>query len=130
MSGDPVFRLAIQRVVADSADVEAQLSIRSGTRPVLTVLSMARSQAADALACLADADAENPKEIRKLQNEIKRFADLCLWFRRIVEEGHEAEQHITQQEREELIEVLTRDLEGQEEAVADGLLYTGAQNDA
>lgn len=130
MSEDPVFRLAIQRIIADSADIEAQLAIRSGTRPVVTVLAKARSEAADALACLVDADPEKPEEIRRLQNEVRRFGDLVRWFKTICEQGDMAEQIITQQEREELLEILSRDLEGQEEAISEGLVYNGATNDA
>jgi hypothetical protein len=130
MSEDPIFRLAVQRIIADSADIEAQLSLGRGTRPILTVLTKARLEAADALACLVDVDAEIPTEIRRLQNEVRRFGDLVGWFKTIIEQGHLADQVITQQEREELLEILSRDLEGQEEAVSEGLVYNGATNDA
>src|SRR5262245_58367265 len=62
-SGRPVqlmvsalFRLAKQRTIADSADIEVQLSNVQGGRPVVTLLCKARDEAVAALTALATVD--------------------------------------------------------------------------
>lgn len=107
MSDDPIFRLALQRAVQDSADVEAQLSIVSGCRPVVAILLKARAEAAEAGVALSTADAEDPKLIRTLQNLIIRFDDLVRWLREIVQSGFDADQEISSDDREELTNLLS-----------------------
>jgi hypothetical protein len=126
---DPLSILAMQRIVAQSADIEAQLSVLHGCRPVLTVLIMARDRAAAALGSLATVDPEDPKQIRFLQNEVGRFADLVEFFGVIVQSGFDFDQEISSAEREEMIDMLSRSTEGQEELEDLGLLQREA-NDA
>lgn len=120
----PTGRLAMQRIVAASADIEAQLSVLSGTRPVLIMLVMARQEAAVALeqlACLEHADEASLPEIRRLLMEVRRFEDLMRWLRKIVSDGFDYDQEITADDREELLDMLARTPEGQEEAIEIGL---------
>jgi predicted class III extradiol MEMO1 family dioxygenase len=119
---DPLSRLAMARAEAAAADIEAQLVITAGQRPVLVMLQMAKKEAVDAFAALVTADPEDPKQIRKLQNEIVRFTDLCRWLKDVVAAGQEAEQLISEEDREEMIEILSRDTEGQQELMELGLL--------
>jgi hypothetical protein len=126
---DPLSILAMQRIIAQSADIEAQLSVTQGCRPVLTTLIMAREKAADALAELASVDPDNPKTIRRLQNQVVIFTDLVAFFGKIVADGFDFDQEITQAEREEMIDMLSRSVEGQEELDHLGLVQREA-NDA
>lgn len=126
---DPILRLAQQRIVAASADIEAQLSILDGCRPVLIVLLHARAQAAEALAELAILPADASIElIRRLQHEMRRYDDIVGWFRKIVSDGFDYSQKITAEDREEMIDLLTRTPEGQREAMELGLI--ARDNDA
>lgn len=101
---DPVSRLALSRVALISADIEEQLTARAehGMRPLIAVLAKARAEAADALAALVDVDAENAPEVRRLQNEVRRFADLVRWLKEIVAAGLDDRFEVEDAERDEL----------------------------
>ena len=126
---DPISLLAMQRIIAQSADIEAQLSLRQGCRPVVTVLFMARDRAAAAIGELSTVDPEDPKQIRYLQNQIAIFTDMVDFFGKIIADGYDFDQEITQSEREEMIDMLSRSVEGQEELDQLGLI-TREANDA
>lgn len=119
----PVLRLAQRRVIAASADIEAQLSVREGCRPVLIMLVTARQEAAEAMAELATIDLTAPiSEIRRLQNEVRRFDDLMTWLRALVARGFEYDHEISEQERDELAAALSATPEGEAEAIELGLI--------
>lgn len=125
MSDDPIVRLARMRAlraIRDSADIEAQLSVMQGTRPVLSILVKARDKAAQALTALAFIDVNRTHEIETLQNEVRRYDDLVRWFAEIVAEGFEADAEITAQDREEMIDLLSQSEEGMKEAEQLGLI--------
>jgi hypothetical protein len=119
---DALSRLALVRAEAAAADVEAQLSMSGGERPVLVMLQMAKQEAALAIAALVNVDADDPKKIRRLQNEVLRFIDLCRWIGDVLAAGSEAAQQISDEDRNELIEILSQTTEGQEQLVNLGLL--------
>lgn len=50
----------------------------------------AKRAAIDARGKLVDVDPENQREIRRLQNEVKRYEDMALWIRTAVIEGQHA----------------------------------------
>jgi hypothetical protein len=129
MSTDPLSILAMQRIVAQSAEIEVQLAVKKGCRPVVTALLMARDKAAAALGELANVDAEDAKAIRYLQNQITIFTDLVAFFSKILEEGFDLDQEITNQDRDMMIDMLSRSVEGQEELDQLGLVQREA-NDA
>lgn len=115
-----VWRLAQQRIIAASADIEAQLTILSGTRPVVIVLMMARNEAAAALADLAMfdlADITNVAQIRKLQNVVTRYDDLIVWFRKIVSDGFDYDAEMNANDREEMLDLLRRTPETEEQEI-------------
>jgi hypothetical protein len=119
VSDDPIIRLARNsalRAIQDSADIEAQLSIQSGTRPILSVLIKAREKAAVALTALAFCDENNPDSIRKLQNEVRRYDDLVMFFRDIVTAGFEEDDAIQESDRDEMAELLSPFAEGTRDA--------------
>jgi len=101
---DPVSRLALARVALISADIEEQLTARAehGMRPLIAVLAKAKGEAAEALAALVDADADNASDLRRLQNEVRRFADLVRWLKEIVAAGLDDRFDVDDAERDEL----------------------------
>jgi hypothetical protein len=117
---DPVLRLAQIKVIKASAEIEAELSMRRNF--LIPMLDRFRDKAAESLAALAFVDAENPKAIRLLQNEVKKYDELMDDLRSIVVEGIVAEQEITDEEREEYLDLLVETSEGQQEAVREGLI--------
>ncbi len=123
---DPLLRLARERAlvrhIADSADIELQFSAAPGGRPVVTMLRKAMYDAADAMVALAVADPTDAKIINALQNRILRFDDLVKFARQIINEGREADEELTGDEREELLAYLTETDDGRSEAEELGLV--------
>ena len=106
---DPVGLLALARAQILSEDVEEQLTARGrdGYRPLAAVLGRARLAAAEALAAIVSVDPEvDPKEIRRLQNEVRRFEDLVCFLRQILLEGRERALEIADAERQELEDLI------------------------
>ncbi len=130
MSNDPLVSIALQRAVALSAEIEAQLQVTEGCRPVAALLVRARREAADAMVGLAIVDPDDPKKIRALQNLILRFDDLVRWLREMVIAGEEADAEISGSDREELIILLSGSAEGQREAERLGLIGSSNHADA
>jgi hypothetical protein len=104
MTRDPVATLALERAALVSADIEEQLTARAkdGMRPLVAVLAKAKAQAADAIAALVDTPPSNAAAITRLQNEVKRFADLVRWLKEIVNEGLDQRYEVADAERDEL----------------------------
>src|SRR6476620_5381105 len=94
-------RLADQRAIGLSAELEVQLDRRAGTRPVVVMLAKARALAFIAMNTLVYADPADVEKVRGLQNEIRRYDDLVAWCQEIFVEGLEADAHISEQERQE-----------------------------
>jgi len=88
-SRDPVAALALERAALISADIEEQLTarVKDGMRPLIAVLAKARAEASDAIAALVDTPSSDAQAIARLQNEVRRFADLVRFLREIVNEG-------------------------------------------
>jgi hypothetical protein len=104
MTRDPVATLALERAALISADIEEQLTARKehGMRPLVAVLAKAKAQAADAIAALVDTPPSDAAAITRLQNEVKRFADLVRWLKEIVNEGLDQRYEVADAERDEL----------------------------
>jgi hypothetical protein len=103
-SRDPVTALALERAALVSADIEEQLTARQkdGMRPLIAVLAKAKAQAADAIAALVDTPAHDSAAIARLQNEVRRFADLVRFLREIVNDGLDQRYEVEDSLREEL----------------------------
>ena len=125
MAEDPTTRLALQRAVAMSAAVEAQLSQKRGGQPLVAVLKKARFEAADAIAALVDVPPENTEAIRTLQTKAQRFGQLCTWLAEIVREGKDADSAISEEEREELLAAVVGDPAAEHLAIELGLMEPG-----
>ena len=104
MTRDPIASLALARAALLSADIEEQLTARTehGMRPLIAVLAKAKAQAADAIAALVDTPPHDPAAIARLQNEVRRFADLVRFLREIVSEGLDQRYEVADAERDEL----------------------------
>jgi hypothetical protein len=104
MTRDPVTTLALARAALLSADIEEQLTARQehGMRPLIAVLAKAKAQAADAIAALVDTPPADAAAIARLQNEVRRFADLVRFLREIVGEGLDRRYEVADAERDEL----------------------------
>jgi hypothetical protein len=104
MSRDPLSLLALQRAALISADIEEQLTARKehGMRPLIAVLAKARREAADAIAALVDQPPTDAAAITRLQNEVRRFADLVRWLQEIVSQGLDQRYEVADAERDEL----------------------------
>ncbi len=122
---DPIVRLAQLRIVRLSAELEVELSDKNGGGPALEMLRRLRDRAAESLAALALADLFTENGIKAaitLQNEVKRYDEWLVWMREIIAEGKAYDQQMQQDEREELLDLLTQTEEGQQEALALGLV--------
>jgi hypothetical protein len=104
MTRDPVAALALERAALISADIEEQLTARSrdGMRPLIAVLAKAKAQAAEAIAALLDTPPSDSQAIMRLQNEVRRFADLVRFLREIVNDGLDQRYEVADAERDEL----------------------------
>lgn len=128
MSTDPLVRLAQQRIVKMSAELEVQLSSVPGGGPSVEVLRRLRERAAESLAALVIVDAEDPKAIRLLQNEVKRYDEWIAWLREIISEGITYDKQFTDDERNEIIDMLAASPDGQRELIELGLIPDVAQD--
>jgi hypothetical protein len=128
MTRDPIASLALARAALLSADIEEQLTARTehGMRPLIAVLAKAKAQAADAIAALVDTPASDAAAIARLQNEVRRFADLVRFLREIVSEGLDQRYEVADAERDELERLVappddTLDAEARRERAALGI---------
>ena len=101
---DPIASLALERATLISADIEEQLTARGkdGMRPLIAVLAKARREAAQAIAALVDTAPSDAAAIARLQNEVRRFADLVRFLREIAMDGLDERYEVADAERDEL----------------------------
>jgi hypothetical protein len=66
------------------------------------LLAQAHAQAIDALTAMIDVEPDDPKAVRELQNEVKRFRDLARWMMKASAEGAEAWEAMKQIDQETL----------------------------
>lgn len=101
MNQEPAsYKLALEAASRLSIQIEAELRSRR-SESLLVFLDDAKEAAARALAALVDADAEDFRAVRKLQNEVRRFDDLVGWMKQRLLEGPEAENVLSDLQRQE-----------------------------
>lgn len=100
MRPDPLHRAAHLHAIQLSAEVEVQLNHMKDGSPLLALLAKGRQRAAAAIMGLADADPEEPKVIRALQNEIKCFDLIVEWLTAVVTDGKDADRELSEEDRE------------------------------
>lgn len=103
---DAISRLAMARMVKDSAELEVQLDNDARLHPVVTMLAMARDQACSAVHQLIFADPAATELVRSLQNEIRRYDDLVQFCKQIFVAGKEADRKLSADERDELADII------------------------
>lgn len=106
MSMTAAERLAEERAIALSAELELQLERRAGTRPVIAMLAKARTLAFVAMNTLVYADPADIEKVRGLQHEIRRYDDLVAWCQEIFVDGLEADAKLSEQERREFADLI------------------------
>lgn len=99
--------LARERFITDSADIEAQLSITAGGQPIATMLMLARGEASAAITELVELEDPDLKQVRKLLVPLHRYTKLVEWLRTIMKAGFEFDREIAQQDRDELLDLLS-----------------------
>lgn len=119
---DPILRIAKLRMIKMSADLEVALSAKHGSNIAIDILCRLRERAAESLAALATCDALDRKQVLILQNEVKRYDEWLGWMREILAEGKAYDQEITDDERNEMLDLLSESPEGQKRAVELGLI--------
>jgi hypothetical protein len=119
---DPVIRLAKLRIVKASADLEVQLGTKTGSAPAIHILHCLQDRAAESLAALAFVDAEDARQIRTFQNEVKKYDEWVVWLRELIADGKRIAQEFDDDARNEMLDVLLETPEGQRQAIELGLV--------
>lgn len=125
MSEDPILRLAKLRIIKASADIEVQFQVKMADRPSIEILRRLRDEAAVSLAALPFLNLDDPNDLIKakvLQNEVKRYDEWLGWMRAIISEGIEHDKQFSDEERDELLDLLIKTDAGEREAIALGLI--------
>ena len=81
---------------------EIGYSIQPGT-PLHWILRRAKEESAAALVALMDADPAEPETVRKLQNDVRRYADLVRFMVETITDGEEYHQLLADEDRQELL---------------------------
>lgn len=102
---DPIEKLGDEQMRELAADVFVQLEKGTAMRPVLFMLVRARQRASKAITMFIDANAEDPKVIRKLQNEIALYDDMVTSIREMLARGREADTRISENDRNAIDEI-------------------------
>jgi hypothetical protein len=126
---DPILKLAaersLERTVTDWLELQIQLQTNDG--PMVIFMVAARNDAAQALVELAEADPEDPKLIRTLQNRIALFRNAVDLAREVMGNGKMNDEMLRQKTNQDINQYI--DPEGRYEAVDLGLI-TEENNDA
>ena len=99
-------RLADQRAIALSAELEVQLERNAGTRPMIAMLAKARTLAFIAMNTLVYTDPSDVEKVRGLQHEIRRYDDLVAWCQEVFVEGLEADVRLSEEETREFADII------------------------
>lgn len=122
---DPITRIAQQRIVKLSADLEVQIGDMQGSAVAIEIFRRLRERAAESLAALILINFDDPAEIPKakfLQNEVKRYDEWFGAMRDIVAEGKAFDKSMSAEEREEMLDMLMEQEGGERIAAAIGLI--------
>src|SRR5208282_3128592 len=108
----PIIRLAKERLVRASMEIEIQLRKDvEGSAPVLILLAKGRERAAAAIWDLVHADPSNTELVRGMQNEVRLYQMLVDWVTEIITAGREAEQELSEEDRDLTLEAVVSQLE-------------------
>jgi hypothetical protein len=123
MADDPIAALAELKLIKDSAELEAEISsLAPGW--FVHVYRRLRGKAAEALAAIALVDREHEaKEFREFQARVRAYDVFMQEVRGFINEGINADQQMTEKERQEVLDILMdQGSDGQSVAVDLGLI--------
>lgn len=124
-TADPIVSLAHARIIKASADLEVALSEGGRGGPAIEMLRRLRNKAAESLAGLATCNifTKDGRELfLSLQNEVKRYDEWVADMRAIIQEGINLDAEMKEDERMELLDILSGTSEGTEELRRLGLI--------
>jgi hypothetical protein len=106
MADDPIAALAELTLIKDSAELEAEISsLAPGW--FVHIWRRARAEAAESLAALALVDREyEAKEFREFQARVRAYDVFMRHVRSFINEGVNADQQMTEKERQEVLDIL------------------------
>lgn len=119
---DPLQRLAKLRIVKLSQKLELLLADKRGGDIVNEIVHRLQTRAAESMTALVICDATNPKEVFKWQNEVLRYDEFVRTLAEIASEGVQYDTEFTQEDREDLLNLMTNSPEGRMQADALGLV--------
>lgn len=125
---DPVLRIAQLRIIKVSADLEAQIGALQGSAPTIAIMRRLQHRAAESLVALAFVNTfadDGMAKIRMLQNEVKRYDEFFTCMRELIHEGIALDKQFDEDERNELLDILMKQGDGERQAVAMGLIDEG-----
>lgn len=99
-------KLADERLIALSAEIEVQLDKNAKMRPIIWLLAEARKRASAAMTSLVLTDASKVEDVRAFQNEVRLYDDLVTSCRALIERGREADKRIDEQDRSALADII------------------------
>jgi hypothetical protein len=103
---DMLSHAAIARAINLSAQIAVQLDANAGASPLTALLAKAQRHAAEAMVAMATVDPEDPKAVRRLQNDLKCFDLILEWMEEIVRAGVELGDELDQASRRDIAETL------------------------
>lgn len=104
---DAIERLALERAVILSAELDVQFEKNAHIRPMVMILAKARDDAALAMRGLVYVDPNDADKVREFQHEVRRYDDLVQWTHQIIIDGKEADRRLAEKDRQELDELVT-----------------------
>jgi hypothetical protein len=124
-NNDPIHRIAKQRIVQLSIELEVQFSNTPGGGPCIEILRVLRDRATESLVGLAFLNIHDEKDrltYITLQNEVKRYDEWLGAMKEIIVAGRQLDQQMTEEDREELREFLFANPDGERELMEMGLI--------
>ena len=101
----------VERAVYAADAMINDLERVTGGGPLAHMLNRARVEAGIALNLLVDANAEDPKLIRHLQNEVNRHRDLVRWVWQAISDAQDKEKEISATQRRSNTDFLVAETE-------------------
>ena len=127
MAKDPILEIANLRAIQASRELEVEISRKHSF--LLPILADFRLKAAESLVALALVDPHDSKTIMKLQNEVKKYDELFDSLRATIAAGAQLEKQLSDEQREQFIDMMVESGEGQE-LIDAGLLDDGGAFDS
>ena len=120
-----VIRLAQLKLIRDGAELEAEITSRFPGY-YMTLYRRFRDAAAESIAGLVYIDPEDAPSIAALQRDVKVFDRFVEETQAFIDEGRNLDQHTSDQDRQEVIDMLlSAGPDGEQQAVDLGLIDPG-----